>query len=287
MFALIGLAIVLVSIGAGYAMGGGHFGVLWQPGEFLIIIGSGFGAFFIAYGKAAVAALKALPLIVRGPRYHKKHYVELLCLMYLLFRLAKNKGDMSLEPHIEKPKESAIFQQYPTILKDHEALDFVTAYARLMTLGAKNANEIETIMDAEIDGIAHEKSQWGGAWTFMADGLPALGIVAAVLGVIHTMGSINEPPEVLGHLIGAALVGTFAGVLASYGLFGPIGACIASVANADVEYLRTIKAALLGHMQGYAPQISVEFARKSMPPEARPSFEELDVTLSSLSVPTA
>ncbi|GHU00222.1 flagellar motor stator protein MotA [Alphaproteobacteria bacterium] len=286
MFAIIGLITVIASIIVGYAWNGGHFAVLWQPGEYLIIVGSGFGAFLLGNPKQiSMPALKSIPLIFRGPRYHKKDYLDLFAICYLLFKLGKTKGDMALEPHIEKPAESAIFQQYPAIMKDHEAMDFITAYLRMLTLGVRNANEVETIMDAEIDGIAHEKAMYGSALVTMGDSFPALGIVAAVLGVIHTMGAITEPPEVLGHLVGAALVGTFCGILVSYGFVGPIGTAVTAALAGDAEYLRTIKTALLGHMQGYAPQISVEFARKACPPDCRPSFNEVDEMCSKLSLP--
>jgi chemotaxis protein MotA len=207
-------------------------------------------------------------------------------MMYVFFRVAKNKGDMALEPHVENPTESAIFSQYPTVLKDHTTLDFLCGYMRLLTLGTNNAIDLEGVMDAEIDGITHEKHAPGAAINGIADGAPALGIVAAVLGVIHTMGAISEPPEVLGHLIGAALVGTFFGVLFSYGFVGPIAACMNGVLEADIEYVKVYKAALLGHMQGYAPQVSVEFARKTLPPHSRPSFAKLDEACGNVTIPT-
>ena len=286
MFALIGLILVAASVVGGYMVTGGHLDVLWQPGEFVIIGGAAFGAFLASNSKGTIIGVtKSFPLVFRGPRYHEKHYLELLCLLFTFFKIAKMKGDMALEPHVEKPEESSVFKNYPTITKNHEAMDFLCGYMRLLTLGSKNANEIETVMDSEIEGLEHELNTVSSSVQNMADGMPALGIVAAVLGVIHTMGAISEPPEILGHLIGAALVGTFFGILCCYGFVGPIASAIAAATRPDVEYMRVIKAALIGHMQGYAPQISVEFARKSIAPEDRPSFTKVDVACNNVSVP--
>ncbi|MBC7337655.1 MAG: flagellar motor stator protein MotA, partial [Clostridia bacterium] len=190
-------------------------------------------------------------------------------------RLAKTKGDLALESHVERPSESPLFQRFPSFSNDHHALAFLCDYLRLLTLGTNNAHEVETIVTEEIETHHKEHHAVAHAVVTMADGMPALGIVAAVLGVIHTMGSITEPPEVLGHLIGAALVGTFSGVLLSYGFFAPFGRAIEAAYDAETEYLNCIKAALLAHMQGYAPQVSIEFARKILPSHVRPTFQEV------------
>ena len=200
----------------------------------------------------------------KGSRYTKASYLELLGVLYAVFRLAKTKGDLVLETHVETPSESPLFQQFPEFSKDHHAVEFLCDYLRLLTLGTSNAHEVEAVIDNELDVHHEELHAVSGAVQTMADALPALGIVAAVLGVIHTMGSITEPPEVLGHLIGGALVGTFAGILASYGFVAPMGQSLTSTFNAEARYLVCIKVALLGHMQGYAPQVSVEFARKDL-----------------------
>ncbi|MCL2673262.1 MAG: flagellar motor stator protein MotA [Alphaproteobacteria bacterium] len=270
----------------GYYTVGGNFALLWQPGEFYLICGISFGAYLVASpSHVAKGTLKRLPLIFRGARYTKKRYTDLLCALYLLFRLAKAKGDMALESHIERPKESAIFQQYPSVLRDAAAMDFICAYIRMMTLGLKNANEIETVMDAEIDGAIHERSAYTDSVQTMADGLPAIGIVAAVLGIIKTMGIINEPPEILGKSVAGALVGTFLGVFLAYAFVGPAAKALNASSMSEVDYLRVIKACLMGHMQGYAPQIAVEFGRKNLPHESFISFEELDNLLGSLTMP--
>ncbi len=284
---IIGFIVVLGSIAGGYSIHGGNFGILWQPSEYIIIGGAAIGSFMIGTpGPTRSLALKSLGLIFRGSRYHEKQYLELLCMLYMFFKIARVKGDMAMEPHVEKPGESTIFKQFPTITKNHEAMDFLTGYMRILTLGTNNANDMESIMDNEIDGYEHELHAASGSIQTMADGTPALGIVAAVLGVIVTMGSITEPPEVLGLLIGAALVGTFFGVLMAYGFLGPIASAMAGALNPEIEYLRVIKAGLIGHMQGYAPQISVEFARKTIGPEARPTFAKVDIACNNLTIPT-
>ena len=283
MFPLIGILVVVAGVAGGYAWGGGHFGVLWQPGEFLIIGGAAFGAFLISNPPSVVfATFKTLPRIFAKPRYDKKSFSEALAMLYAFFRLARAKGNMMLEQHIEKPENSDIFKQFPLITKDAEAMDFMTGYMRLLTFGTLAPYEVESVIDAEMEGIQHEKESLSAGLNRVADALPGLGIVAAVLGVIHTMGALNEPPEVLGNLIGAALVGTFFGVLMAYGFVAPLSAAVANVSNPELEYLNLIKAALLGHIQGYAPQVSVEFARKSLPPEVRPTFAEIDAICEKL-----
>ena len=204
-------------------------------------------------------------------------------MLYTIFLLAKTKGDLALESHVEKPDESPLFQRFPGFMHDHHMLLFLCDYLRLLTLGTNNAYEVESIIDAEIEAHHHEVGARATAITTMGDALPALGIVAAVLGVIHTMGSITEPPEVLGHLIGGALVGTFSGVLASYGFVAPMGKLLEQIYEADTQYLMCIKTGLLAHMQGYAPQVSIEFARKILPDSIRPTFAELENAVNNLS----
>ncbi len=283
MFPLIGLLVVIGSVAGGYLWGGGHFSVLWQPGEFLIIGGAAFGAFLISNPPGVVfSTFKTLPRIFMPPRYNKKSFSEALGMLYVFFRLARSKGNMMLEAHVEKPETSDIFKQFPLITKDHEAMDFMTGYMRLLTFGSLAPHEIESVIDAEMEGIQHEKDALSAGLNRVADALPGLGIVAAVLGVIHTMGALNEPPEVLGNLIGAALVGTFFGVLMAYGFVAPLSAAVANTLNPELEYLNLIKAALMGHIQGYAPQVSIEFARKSLPPDVRPTFAEVDAMCEKL-----
>lgn len=283
MLVIIGTIVVIGSVIGGYMGGGGHLDVLWQPFEFLIIFGAAFGSFVIGSPKSVLrGTLKAMGPMMKGPRHTKESYLELLSMLYSVFRLAKTKGDLALESHVERPEESSLFQKFPGFAADHHTLIFLCDYLRLLTLGTNNAHEVETIIQEEIEVHHKEHHAVSTAVITMADGMPALGIVAAVLGVIHTMGSITEPPEVLGHLIGAALVGTFSGVLLSYGFFAPFGRAIEAAYDAETEYLSCIKAALLAHMQGYAPQVSIEFARKILPSNVRPSFTEVEDTVTNL-----
>ncbi len=218
MLAIIGMVVVIGAVLGGYALPGGHLAVLWQPFEFLIIFGAGIGSFLITNPSQVVgAAAKSFGTVIKGAKYDKKAYLELLGVLYTLFKLAKTKGDLALESHVEKPEESSIFQKFPIFLSDHHVVEFLCDYLRMLTLGTSNSHEVENIMEIELDTHHNEQTAVSGAILTMADAFPALGIVAAVLGVIHTMGSITEPPEVLGHLIGGALVGTFAGILISYG----------------------------------------------------------------------
>lgn len=281
---VIGIFIVSVSIFLGYTGGGGHLGVLWQPFEFIIIIGAAAGAFITANTKAT---LKMVPLglahLLRGPRYNKASYLELLSLLYVLFKLARTKGMLALEAHIDHPEDSSLFAQFPKFLGDEESVTFLCDYLRLLTMGTDNPNEVSDLFDEEM-GTHHAKLLLvPNAIQQMADGMPALGIVAAVLGVIHTMGSITEPPEVLGHLIGGALVGTFLGVLLSYGFIGPIANGIHSIYELDAKYLECIKVGLIAHLNGYAPAVSVEFARKVLYVQYQPSFYEVEEAVSGLS----
>jgi chemotaxis protein MotA len=283
MLFIIGSIVVAACVLGGYMGHGGHVEVLWQPFEYIIIFGAAIGAFIIANPKKVqVNTLKSFGKLFKGPRYKKAHYLELLSMLYMLFKTAKSKGDLALESHIERPDESPIFQNYPSFARDHHAVEFLCDYLRLLTLGAPPAHEVEAVMDVELEVHHQEGHAVSSALQTLADGLPALGIVAAVLGVIHTMGSITEPPEVLGRLIGGALVGTFSGVLAAYGFAAPAAKSLENTMVAEARYMNCIKMGVLAHMQGYAPQVSVEFARKSLESHLRPSFIELEEALQSV-----
>lgn len=277
MFFLIGLTVVGGCVVGGYLGAGGHLDVLWQPFEYVIIFGSAIGAFVISNPKAILAgSVKSFTKVLKGSKYNKHSYLEVLGMLHSVFKLAKTKGDLALESHIEEPEQSDIFKNFPTFMADHHAINFLCDYLRLLTLGSANSHEIESVMEAELENHHGETHAIAAALQTAADGLPALGIVAAVLGVIHTMGSITEPPEVLGHLIGGALVGTFTGVLAAYGLVAPVAKSLENTFEAESHYLECIKTGLVAHMQGYAPQVSVEIARKAVNSSVRPTFAELD-----------
>ncbi len=283
MFLLIGSLVVIGCTFGGYVAMGGKLGVLWQPFEVVIICGAAFGAFLIANTSPVLkGALRALGASFKGPAYKKESYVELLSVLYQVFKLAKTKGNLALEPHIENPESSAIFNDFPTFANNHHAVEFLCDYLRMMTLGADNPHEMEALMDEELETHHHEHHQLAGAIQTVADGLPALGIVAAVLGVIKTMGSISEPPEVLGKLIGGALVGTFLGVWIAYGFVGPIASKATATFEAEGKYFQCIKAGLLAHMSGSAPAVSVEFARKALLSSDRPTFAEVEDACAAL-----
>ncbi len=282
MLFIIGFLVVVGAVIGGYSVHG-DLSILWQPIEFVIIFGGAFGAFLITNSKTVVmGVLKSLSRVVTGPKYNKAAYEELLGVLFSVFKLAKTKGDLALETHVEAPDTSPLFMNFPIFLGNHHAVEFLCDYLRILTLGASNPHEVESIMEVELDIHHEEDTAISGAVLGMGDAMPALGIVAAVLGVIVTMGSITEPPEILGGLIGAALVGTFAGILLSYGFVTPMGKSLENSFNADANYLSCIKTAIIGHMQGYAPQISVEFARKSLPSEFRPTFAEVEEMLENL-----
>ncbi|NYZ17874.1 flagellar motor stator protein MotA [Azospirillum sp. RWY-5-1] len=283
MFVMIGVGIVLFSVFGGYAMAGGHLGVLWQPFEYLIILGAAVGAYCIANPKGVITHTgKEVGHLFKGPKYKKEDYLELLTMMYQVFKIAKTKGLLALEQHIEKPEDSPLFQQFPKFYGDHHAIAFLCTYLRLMSLGADNPHELVDLMEEDIETMHHEHQRVSDAIQGVADGVPALGIVAAVLGVIHTMGSITEPPEVLGKLIGAALVGTFSGVLFAYGFFAPIAGGLKHIYHAEGKYYQCMKTGLLAHLSGYAPAISVEYARNVLEPEYRPSFAQVEEATAAL-----
>jgi chemotaxis protein MotA len=283
MLFFIGAITVLACVLGGYAAMGGHLFVLWQPFEFVIIVGAAVGSFIIANPKSILGRIAgALRTMLRGPRYTKAHYLELLSLLYQVFKVARTRGLLALEQHVERPDESTLFQQFPMFYNNHEAVVFLCDYLRLMSLGSDNPNELETLMDEELDTHHQEHQALASALQTMADGMPALGIVAAVLGVIKTMGAITEPPEVLGRLIGGALVGTFLGVWLSYGFVAPIAASLKAVYDSELKYYQCIKAGLLAHLHGCAPAVSVEYARKAVWSDVRPTFYEVEDATSAL-----
>lgn len=280
---IIGTLVVFACVFGSYAQMGGHLEVLWQPFEFVIILGAAIGAFIIGnVGPVLKAVPTMLSTLVKGPKYTQECYVELLGMQFSLFKLAKQKGMMAVEPHIENPSESTLFNAFPTFAANHHAVEFVCDYMRMVTLGVNNVYEIEALMDQELETHHEEQERLVSAMQSLADGTPALGIVAAVLGVIKTMGAIKEPPEVLGHLIGGALVGTFFGVFVAYGFFGPMAQSLKSLFAAETKYYLSLKAGLLAHIAGQPPVMAIEFARKSLMSDVRPTFEEVEQATAAL-----
>jgi len=277
MFKIIGVVGVATCVIVPYMIHGGHVGVLWQPAEFVIILGAAIMGYLIANNTHVVkSTFPDIKAIFKAPKYSKDAYLELLSMLFLVFKTARTKGWLVLEPHIENPHESDIFQKFPSFHHDHHAVTFVCDYLRLISLGAEKPHEIEALMDQEIETLKEERGHTAHAIQGIADGMPALGIVAAVLGVIHTMGSITEPPEVLGHLIGAALVGTFFGVFAAYGYFGPIASALKDRADTELKYYLCMKICILAFLQGAAPQVAIEFGRKILIHDVQPTFAEVE-----------
>ena len=277
MFVIIGYIFMLACIFGAYAAHGGELGPLWQPTEVVIIFGGGIGATIVGYGgKPMKAFLKSIPLLFKGPPYNKAFYMDLFALMFEMLSKIRKEGLMSIEGDVEDPHNSPVFSKYPKVAHDHHLVEFITDYLRLMVGGNLNAFEIENLMDVEIETHHHEAADPVTVVTKLADGLPAFGIVAAVMGVVHTMGSLNLPPTELGALIGAALVGTFMGILLAYGFVGPLAAILEARNAATSQAFSVIKVTLLASLNGYAPQVAVEFGRKALNSTERPSFKELE-----------
>ena len=274
-----GLAFLLACVFGSYILSGGSLEPLIEamPFELLTIGGAAIGTFVMGNSlhdvKHTIAGFKK---ILKGGSFAKSHYVELLSLLFVFVRLASSKGAMALEPHIEKPGESTIFKKFPRILANHHATAIICDYLRMVGMNADDPNQIEDIMARELKKTLHEELHGSHAMQSLADGLPALGIVAAVLGVIKTMSHINEPPAVLGAMIGGALTGTFLGILLAYAVVEPLGGLIEQKVDEGSKELQCIKTTLLASMQGYAPQVAVEFGRKVLFSGDRPTFTELE-----------
>ena len=274
---IIGLIITCACIITGYLAAGGALLALWQPFEILIILGGAIGAFIVAFpAKVVFGTLKGILGLFKGQKYSKDTYMELLGLMFKLFSKARKEGLMALEADIEEPNESEIFKDATKIYSNHHLVDFICDYLRLMVGGNMNAFELESLMDLELETHHHEAEAPSHALQNMADGLPAFGIVAAVMGVVITMGYISEPPEVLGHHVGAALVGTFMGILMGYGFAGPMAASMGEQAKEEGLIFGCAKTCIVATLNGYTPQIAVEFGRKALTSDLRPSFLELE-----------
>ena len=277
MLVIIGYVIVLASVFGGFALAGGHLGALLQPVELLMIGGAAFGAFVCGNSpKSLKATLGSLPALLKGSKYTKALYMELMSLLYEILNKVRKEGLMSIERDIDNPKESALFAKYPKVASDHHLLEFMTDYLRLMVSGNMNAFEIENLMDHEIETHHHEAEEPGHIIQKIADGLPAFGIVAAVMGVVHTMASVGLPPAELGKLIANALVGTFLGILLAYGVVGPLANLLEQRAQESSKILQCIKVTLLATLNGYAPSIAIEFGRKVLYSAERPTFSELE-----------
>ncbi|MBS0908278.1 flagellar motor stator protein MotA [Tatumella sp. JGM118] len=277
MLIILGYIVVIGSVLGGYTLVGGEMGALFQPTELLIIGGAGVGAFLVGNcGKSINKTLKAIPLLFRGSKYTKKHYLDLMTLQFRLLSKARQQGVLALEKDIESPADSEIFKSYPALLGDEMIVNFITDYLRLIISGNMNAFEIESLMDGEIETYEYESDGPAKSLSAAGDGLPAFGIVAAVMGVVHALASADRPAAELGELIARAMVGTFLGILLSYGFVSPLAAVLRQKYAENTKMMQCIKVTLLSSMHGYPPQIAVEFGRKVLYSSERPSFSELE-----------
>jgi len=285
MFQIIGILLLFGAVFGSYIISGGNLAPVIEaaPHELMCIFGAAIAATLTGN---SVATLKGIAggfgKIFSGPKWKASDYRDLLSLLFLLTKTMKSKGVIALESHIEKPHESSIFNRFPKIVKDHFATDFICDTLRMMTMNLEDPHQVEDAMEKQLEKHHHEAHMPAHALQSMADALPALGIVAAVLGVIKTMGSITEPPEVLGAMIGGALVGTFMGVFLAYGIVGPMASRLGSVVDEEGSFYKIIQSVLVAHLHGNAAQISVEIGRGSIPSGAQPSFLEMEEALNNI-----
>ncbi|HEX7417143.1 MAG TPA: flagellar motor stator protein MotA [Steroidobacteraceae bacterium] len=281
MFAAIGSVIVLGCVIAGFAMSGGHLLALWHPSEILIIVGAAFGAFVISNPmKVVKASFTGALALFQGPRFVREDYRDLLKLLYDILVKARKEGLLAIESHIDNPENSDIFSKYPRIMADHHVLEFTTDCLRLIVGGNLDPHELESLLEYELETHHKESEEPAHAVQKVADALPGFGIVAAVLGIVNTMSAIEgADTATIGHKVGAALVGTFLGILVAYGFVGPIAAAMEHRANQEAKAFEVVKMALVASVRGYAPQVAIEFARKLLFRDVRPTFLDLEAHL--------
>jgi len=282
MLALGGFAFLMICVFGTYAVNGGSMPALLEalPFEMLTIGGAAIGTFVMANSMHDVKhTLGGLTKVLKGSAYKSGDYVDLLSLLFVLVRLASTKGSMAVEPHIENPEDSAAFKRFPKVLDNHFARSMICDYLRMVGMNADDPNQIEDVIARELRKTLNEELHGSHAMQTMADALPALGIVAAVLGVIKTMAHIDQPPAVLGGMIAGALTGTFLGVLLAYGLAAPIASRMKTVVEEEAKYFEVIRAVIVAHLHGNAPQVSVETGRKMVPNALMPSFQELEAAV--------
>lgn len=279
MLSIFAMIFTCVMVFGAFVLFGGSMGVVIHGlmSEMPMILGAAVGAFLLANnGPVVKGALKGMGKAIKGPKWKAQDYKDLLCLLFGLMKLVRTKGMIVLEQHIENPEQSAIFQQYPKILHDHFAVEFICDTLRMMTMNFDDPHQVEDVMDKQLEKHHHELHTLSHAIQSMADAMPALGIVAAVLGVIKTMGSINKPVEILGEMIGGALTGTFLGVFLSYGFIGPIASKMQQCYDQEHLFYIIIRVVMVSHLNGNAPQISAEIGRTNVPTVFQPSFKEME-----------
>jgi len=277
MLVIFGFLVVFLGIIGGFIMGGGYLGVLFQPAELIIIVSGGVGAFIIGNSKKTITTtIKMIKTIFLNPKYEKEDYFSVLSFLDDILNKIKKEGLISIEYDADNPKESIIFKKYPRIVKHKDLVEFTTDYLRIMISGNLDAYEIDSLMEVDIETQRQEQMAPVNALYKLGDSLPAFGIVAAVMGVIHTMASVNLPPTQLGGLIAQALVGTFLGILLAYGVVNPIASQLEQRTDDSLKINEAIKTAIISHLSGYSTQLSIEFARKVLFSDHRPNFYELD-----------
>jgi chemotaxis protein MotA len=284
MLGIVGIAVIFVMVFGGYLAAGGKMGIILKslPFEMMMIGGAAIGAFLISNDIPSVKhTIKDIGKVFKGPKWKPGDYRDLLCLLFELIRLAR-QNPVAIEEHIEDADSSAIFSRYPKILKDREAVALICDTLRSASMNYDDPHQVEEVLEKRMEANAHHALHSSHALQSMADGLPALGIVAAVLGVIKTMASIDQPPEVLGKLIGGALVGTFLGVFLAYGLVGPFAAKVKDVTEEDAHFYQLIREVLVANLHNHATNICIEVGRQNTPSHRRPSFSELEEALKAL-----
>lgn len=283
MLIIAGFIVVILSVVGGYIASHGKLAALWQPFELVIIGGAALGAFLAGTPiKTVKQTLGAVVGVLKGPRYKAKDYLDALSLLYELLNRARKEGFMALESHIDNPKDSALFANYPWIRDDHHLMDFITDCLRLMVGSNIEPHELEPLLEMELEKHHHEELAPAHALTKVADGLPGFGIVAAVLGIVITMGSIGGDIAEVGAHVAAALVGTFLGILLAYGFVAPLAAAVEARAEQDSRIYESVKTALLASLRGYPPKIALEFARKTVPSDMRPGFNDFEQHIKTL-----
>lgn len=285
MFVIIGLIVVMVMVFGGFTLANGKFDIILYalPYELMMIFGGALGAFISANSTDVMkGTLGGIGKVMKGSKWKADDYRDLLCLMFLLIKTIRSKGVVAIEAHVENPEESKIFQQFPRIVEDHHVVEFICDYIRMLTMNFDDPNQMEDAMNADLEKHHKEEHEPQHALQTMADGLPAIGIIAAVLGIVKTMGAIAEPVEVLGGMVGGALVGTFLGIFLSYLMVAPIAGRLNQILTEESQFFEIIKIVLVAHLQGNAPQVSVELGRRNVPGALMPTFIELEEAIAEL-----
>jgi chemotaxis protein MotA len=284
MFAFIGIAVIFIMVFGGYVLAGGKMGIILKalPFEMIMIGGAALGAFLLSNDLATVKhTARDVAKVFKGPKWKPEDYRDLLCLLFELVRVARS-SPVALEEHVENPEGSTIFSRYPKIQHDHDAVDLICDTLRAASMNYDDPHQVEEVIDKRMEAAAHHSHHSAHALQSMADALPALGIVAAVLGVIKTMASIDQPPEILGKMIGGALVGTFLGVFLAYGIVGPFAARIKAVIDEDNHFFHLIREVLVANLHRHPPNICIEVGRQNTPHHVRPTFGQIEESLRAL-----